>query len=193
MSASIKVLQTYLNQSGADLEVDGIKGAKTLSAIDALDVPTWVKTALKEVGVKEVLGSGNSVRVLQYHDFTTGDYDSDGIAWCGSFMAFVMATNGYGTPTYPERAKSWLQFGQSHIPVVGAIAVKSRTGGGHVCMVIGQDKEGGLWCVGGNQNDEVNIQRYNREVFIDFRVPSLYKSNNLPIFYLGMEGRAKES
>jgi uncharacterized protein (TIGR02594 family) len=187
---AVKTLQTYLNQNGSILEVDGIFGKKTRDAIEKISVPNWVKTALKEVGVKEVAGKGNSARVLEYHDTASGNYSSDEVAWCGSFINWVMLHHEEKTVKYPERAKSWLSFGKSSIvPVVGSIAIKSREGGGHVCMVIGKDKDGSLYCIGGNQNNEVNISKYPKEVFLDFRVPTTHNKEELPYYTLGSSNK----
>lgn len=190
---AVKTLQIYLNQNGNALEVDGVMGKKTLVAIETLHVPNWVKTALKEVGVKEIVGAKHNARVVKYHEYASGKYTTDEIAWCGSAMAFVMATNGYETPAYPERAKSWLSWGKSSVPCVGALAVKSRIGGGHVTLIIGKNREGDLWCVGGNQNNEFNIQLYKKEVFLDFRVPTNYHKEVLPYYALSSIQKVDEA
>jgi uncharacterized protein (TIGR02594 family) len=72
-------------------------------------------------------------------------------------------------------------------PAVGAIAVKSRNGGGHVTNVAGRTRGGALACCGGNQNDEVNVSPYREDVFIGFYwpkgapLPAVTGFNHLPI------------
>lgn len=192
---SIKTLQRFIYQSGHEIKVDGIIGKKTRGSIEKLEVPNWIKTALKEVGTKEIHGKNHSARVLEYHDTSAGDYSTDEVPWCGSFVNWVMLHHSKETVRYPERAKSWLSFGKtSIIPVVGSIAVKSRAGGGHVCFVIGKDMEGNLYCLGGNQNNEVNIQLYKKEVFLDFRVPTDYYKEVLPYYALSdVSGSVREA
>ena len=56
-------------------------------------------------------------------------------------------------------------------PALGAIAVKTRNGGGHVTFVAGRTRGGALACCGGNQNDEVNVSPYRRDVFVGFYWP----------------------
>lgn len=194
MSYSVKLLQRYLNQNGNNLQVDGIFGAKTSTAIDNLDAPPWVKVGLKEVGTKEINGKVHSARVIEYHKTTAGKYSNDEVPWCGSFVNWVMIKSKYGvikdgntfTVKYPERAKSWLEFGQEvKFPTLGAIAVKTRSGGGHVCFVIGTDGKDNLYCLGGNQNNEVNIQLYPRTAFIEFRVPTGYREYVASTYDLG--------
>ncbi len=171
MSQAVKDLQDMLNNNGANLAVDGDLGPKTKAAIDALNVPIWLKVALKEVGVHEIRGGKHSTRVLEYHS-TTGKYSNDEVPWCGSFVNWVLLQAGFSkTVAYAERAKSWAEFGKEvDSPLIGAIAVKSRKGGGHVGFVVAVDGNS-LYLLGGNQSDEVNIRRYRVQDFMTFRVP----------------------
>ena len=183
-TSTVKELQTLVVQSGYDIAIDGIFGKQTRTAIERLNVPNWVKTALKEVGVMEIHGKKHNDRVLEYH-LVSGGFSEDEVPWCASFINWVMLQHGYKTVKYPARAKSWLQFGKSStIPIVGAIAIKSRHSGGHVCFVVGQNMQGDIYCLGGNQNDEVNIKLYKKDVFIDFRVPNNYSLSALPHYAL---------
>lgn len=173
---AIKVLQRYLIQSGEVLPkfgVDGDLGSETKNAIDALDYPEYVKAALKEVGVKEIVGAKHNPRVLEYQATTAGKYKDDETPWCGAFISWVMKeANIDHNIKVTERAKEWKRFGVDSVkPVLGAIAIKSRIGGGHVCIVVGKLKNGNLLCVGGNQNNEVNITQYSPSVFEDYRLP----------------------
>ena len=171
---AVKNLQNYLIGLGCSLPkfgADGDMGNETLKAIDSLSFPSFVKTALTEVGVKEIVGSRHESRVLEYQTTTAGRYSDDETPWCGAFVSWVFTKSNikHGIKT-PERAKEWSSFGSpTNNPIVGTIAVKSRVGGGHVCIIIGKDKEGNLLCVGGNQNNEVNIGTYKKEVFESFR------------------------
>lgn len=196
MSKAVEGLQRYILAAGGLLPkwgVDGDFGKETLHAIDNLRVPNWVKVALKEVGVHEIHGVEHSDRVLEYHS-VSGGFTTDEVPWCASYINWVMLECGFDTVSYPARAKSWLRFGAtSIIPVLGSIAVKSREGGGHVCIVVGQNNEGQLYCVGGNQSDEVNIRLYDKEVFIDFRVPETYKRDDLPVYSLDLSRSIRES
>ena len=171
---SIIALQNYLLQIGCKLPkfgADGDLGSETIEAINTLKAPEYVKIALKEVGTKEIVGTAHSARVLEYQKTTAGKYSDDETPWCGAFVSWVMKQAGinHGLKT-PERAKEWSNFGYAvNEPTIGSIAVKSRVGGGHVCIVIGKQKDGKLLCVGGNQNNEVNIHAYDKSVFESFR------------------------
>lgn len=193
MKQSVLTLQTLIVQSGQDIEEDGIYGNQTRTAIERLCVPNWIKTAMKEIGVKEIHGKEHNERVLEYHE-VSGGFTTDEVPWCASYVNWVMLQHGYDTVKYPARAKSWLHFGKTSIvPIVGSIAVKSRTGGGHVGFVIGQNTDGDIYVLGGNQNDEVNIKLYKKEVFIDFRVPLNYGKETLPHYALYSSGTVRES
>jgi uncharacterized protein (TIGR02594 family) len=188
MKTSVKNLQQLIVESGQNIAVDGIFGKQTSNAIDNMKVPNWLKTAMKEIGVHEILGVKHNHRILQYHE-VSGGFSEDEVPWCASYVNWVMLQNGYNTVKYPARAKSWLNFGKSSIiPIVGSIAVKSRAGGGHVCFVLGANDIGELYCLGGNQNDEVNIKLYKKDVFIDFRVPTTFKNEYLPRYSVNLNG-----
>ncbi len=148
------------------------------------DIPLWIKIAYQELGTKEIRGVGSNSRIMQYHSVAGGAGWTDDVPWCGSFMAFVVTKASLNPPRYPARALSWLKFGvSSYVPVYGSIAVKKRRGGGHVTLVVGRSKGGKyLYCLGGNQNDAVNIKKYPKSIFVDFRVPYGYRATKeLPV------------
>jgi len=192
---AVKALQIYLNTLGAGLTVDGWFGAKTTDAINTLNLPKYVKIALKEVGVHETAGAGNTARVVEYLKTTAGKYSEDAIPWCGAFVNWCLLKSGESiTVPYPERARSWDLYGNEiDEPTLGAIAVKSRKGGGHVCFVIGADVYGNLLCLGGNQSDEVNIRAYRVDAFHTFRLPIGQHELSLGEFNLNADNATKEA
>jgi uncharacterized protein (TIGR02594 family) len=150
-------------------------------------VAPWMKTAMNEIGQKEIPGPKNSPRVMEYHEaagsYSKGD-SGKGDAWCAGFVSWVMKQHGYTLPSYAMRALQWKNFGKSVTkPTFGAIGIKQRDGGGHVAFVVGKSLDGEyLYMLGGNQNDEVNISRYRRNIWEKFVVPSDYnaKYDTLP-------------
>jgi len=193
---TVKQLQNYLLQMGAKLPkfgVDGDLGNETKEAIDSLAVPEYVKMVLKEIGIYEIVGKLHSQRVLEYQATTNGKYTDDETPWCGAFISWVMKQAGiaHGIKV-PERAKEWINFGYAvNEPTIGSIAVKSRLGGGHVCIVVGKRKDGKLLCVGGNQNNEVNIAVYDKSVFESFR--NIVSGENLRMIFLDSNKNTSES
>jgi len=161
------------NSTDIKITVDGIMGPETRDAINRLKLPDWMKIGLNELGTKEIHGKKHNPRVIFYHSFT-GEYSTDEIPWCGSFIAMCMRKSGIEPPKLAERALSWLNFGKSSDrPKIGAVAVKGRKGGGHVGIVVSIDGDY-LYLLGGNQGDEVNIRKYRIDAFIDFRIPREY-------------------
>lgn len=149
----------------------------TMEEISNIEIePKWITLARKELGVHEVAGKKTNKIIDNYHKSTGMLNWHDDIPWCGSFVNYIMKKAGYDTPKKPYRALSWLKFGKSSgYPVLGAIAVKKRRGGGHVTFVVGISNDGRyIHCLGGNQNDSVKISTYKTNAFTDFRVPFDY-------------------
>jgi len=144
------------------------------------NVPKWIEIGLAEVGVHEIHGSVHNPRVIEYMNATKwGKWvHDDETPWCAGFVGWCMVRAGYGDqiPDYSLGAKSWLKFGKKiKEPVLGAIAVKSRDGGGHVGFVVGRSSGGKyLYILGGNQGDKVSVRKYPRDVWIGFRLPTGY-------------------
>lgn len=195
-SNAVKTLQNFLLQFGASLPMfgaDGGYGQETISAINSLEVPEYVKIGLKEVGVQEISGSKHNPRILEYQSTTSGKYTDDETPWCGAFVSWVMKQAGIKhNIKVPERAKEWSNFGYSvSEPSVGTIAVKSRVGGGHVCIVVGKTSNGKLYCLGGNQGNLVSIATYDKSVFESFR--DYQKSKELIVMNLSSQSNVSEA
>ena len=74
-------------------------------------------------------------------------------------------------PKHWYRAKDWLNWGvDAHEPLVGAVAVLGRTGGGHVFFVTKQNPLY-VWGVGGNQAYGVNEAKFLRGRVLGYRWP----------------------
>jgi uncharacterized protein (TIGR02594 family) len=70
--------------------------------------------------------------------------------WCGAFMNFVLQRSGH-EGTGSDLAKSFASLGRRVSgPQIGAIAVMSRRGGGHVGVVSGIDSAGNPIIISGN-------------------------------------------
>ena len=82
--------------------------------------------------------------------------------WCARFMNFVLEHTGHhGTGS--DMARSFASYGQRiGGPQVGAIAVMSRHGGGHVGVVSGLDAAGNPVIVSGNHGGRVAEAVYPR-------------------------------
>ena len=76
------------------------------------------------------------------------------------------------------------------------LEIYCRKGGGHVAIVMGQSKDGKhLYVLGGNQRDSVNIAKYPKSAWTNFRVPVDYNDQGciLPVYKGASTARGKES
>jgi uncharacterized protein (TIGR02594 family) len=170
-----------------------------LAKIKYPKVAPWMKTAMNEIGEKEIPGPKNNPRVMEYHkaagSYSKGD-SGEGDAWCAGFISWVMKQHGYTPPKYAMRALSWKNFGKSVTkPIFGAIGIKKRGGAGHVAFVVGRNTDVDLlYMLGGNQNDEVSIVHYKKNVWDKFVVPGNYNTQYdiLPVYNKNAGAAGKE-
>jgi len=135
--------------------------------------PQWIAIAEAEIGVKEIVGSQHNPRVVEYHS-TTGKWGNDEVAWCSSFVNWVMIKAGH-KPTGSAQAISWAKWGKKlDKPAYGAIAVFSYGGGkGHVGFIVGK-KGDKLLILGGNQSNQVKVSSFGTSQIIAYVVPTEY-------------------
>lgn len=158
-------------------------------------LPAMVSEALKEVGTLEAKGSLNNKKIIKwveevryckastYNNWVADWYNKDSIPWCGLFLAVIACRSAKGKPyRLPVNkyltALAWANWGESvdfyNVKNIycGDVAVFTRAGGGHVAIVIGVSSDGKyLLCVGGNQDDQVNIKLFPIERVYAIRRP----------------------
>lgn len=134
---------------------------------------TWIIEARKHIGLREVAGATHAPAILQmWRDIKRGGIKSDETPWCAAFVGACLERVGI-TSTRFESAASYMTWGRRLAqPVPGCIAVFTRTGGGHVGFVVGQDKDGNLQVLGGNQGDMVKVSTFGRARVTSYRWPS---------------------
>jgi uncharacterized protein (TIGR02594 family) len=134
-----------------------------LSYLDTLGVlPRMVVEARKLLGTVETPGPGNNPTILEWAAELglSNIYTADAIPWCGLFMAIVAHRAGKALPPSPLWALSWSNFGTpAGQPCLGDVLVFVREGGGHVTLYVGEDRAGYFHCLGGNQSDQVCVER----------------------------------
>jgi uncharacterized protein (TIGR02594 family) len=80
--------------------------------------------------------------------------------WCARFVNYVLKTTGH-PGTGSDAAASFAHYGKRISgPQVGAIAVMTRRGGGHVGIVTGVDSDGNPVIVSGNNVGRVRETPY---------------------------------
>lgn len=185
-AALMTELQRRLNQRGESLNDDGWGGAKTRAALDRrfpalasapllAPAPTQTLTTSERhyifakgyLGVREKAGRETNPQLVPMIALTPDwlDRDDSVTAWCGIFRGWIGHKCGTGLPPKHYRAAEWAKWGTAvprDTPALwkrGDTVVMTRTGGNHVALL---DRVEGqfIFCLGGNQNNEVNITRY---------------------------------
>jgi len=151
-------------------------------------VPPWLEHAYELIGTKEVSGGKDNPTIVGWAKAVSdkfpdlrgyvGWYDHDSIPWCGLFVAYCMATSGFKPPQQALGAKNWFYEWQDGArlsgPALGAVMVKTRSGGGHVTFYVGED-DTYYYCLGGNQSDQVNVARILKSAgWLGFMWPKEY-------------------
>lgn len=139
-----------------------------------------INIALSQYGVTETIGNRHNATILGYFkDIGHRWIITDETAWCSAFVNWV-ALKAKKQRSGKLTARSWLRVGiKTKQPVIGDIVVfwrgSKQSWKGHVGFFIGysEDKTQ-IYCLGGNQNNQVNIKTYPVSRLLGFR--SLKKS-----------------
>lgn len=168
-------------QRKAGLPVTGVVDAATAAVLDRpfasyTSAPLWLSVSLAHLGLREGPGSTDNRELVADIKSVAPDYQHDATPWCAGWVSFCLAKAGEKPSSEPLWALSYSDVKKQPVvrlpgPALGAIAVKTRNGGGHVTFVAGRTRGGALACCGGNQNDAVNISPYNPGVFLGFFWP----------------------
>lgn len=156
-------------------------------------IPSWLAVARSFKGTKEGLGAVENPLILSWAKEIGGweaaFYTHDSIAWCGLFVGICMKRGG--EPVAPDYlgAKNWATWGQPlSQPVLGAVMVFERPGGGHVAFYEGEDATTYL-ITGGNQSDSVCTERIAKDRCVAMRWPSDITPYGAPVM-IDAEGTA---
>jgi uncharacterized protein (TIGR02594 family) len=163
--------------AGAPPPAQRPQGEQPVPAPSGTDArPLWVTEGLKWLDLHEAPGEADNPEIIKWAKEEGGDiadeYNHDSIPWCSLYANMVLNKVGIkGTGTL--WALDWNDWGQKLAgPAVGAFAPMKRQGGGHIVIVVGRDKQGNLMCLGGNQDDAVNIKPIPAERPLSFRWPT---------------------
>ena len=117
-------------------------------------------------------GSGSSSLVAEARRYLGGNPTSRGSLWCARFMNMVLQHEGY-RGTGSDMARSFASYGQRVPgPQVGAIAVMSRRGGGHVGIISGIDAQGNPIMISGNNGNRVREAPVSRGRIYAYVLPT---------------------
>ncbi len=150
-----------------------------LACVDSVSVGMLLHPLIAQArtfyGLRDIEGSGHEPKVLMFfHETGNTKIKNDESAWCSVFMGYCAKKQGFQFSKYMN-ARSWLNVGDTvSKPQPGDVVVfwreKKDSWKGHVSIYIGKSVDGKeLYCLGGNQNDEVCIQTYDAETVLGFR------------------------
>lgn len=171
--ATKKSVSTTSYQSG--VVVDALE--PTYNDLSSYSTP-WMDIAVKELGQSEIPDNNgpaiSNPRIIEYHS-TAGNHSNDDIAWCASFVNWVMSQAGF-EGTNNAWALNWKGWGQTlDEPAYGSIAVIDwPEGGGHVGFVVGETSNGKIVLLGGNQGNMVNYTPFSTSYIVSYQYPVGY-------------------
>lgn len=155
-------------------------------------LPRVIQVAIRELGVREVVGKGSNDRIMKWRDELKAaghaivGFSDDDIPWCGLFVAYVTFAAGKGAVEAPLWARNWAKFGTEVATrrggkldfngdlkaSLGDILVYERPGGGgHVEFYIAETATMYVG-IGGNKSNRVQIGPIQKSRCIAIRRPS---------------------
>lgn len=132
-----------------------------------------LEIALTQYGTWEWPGKQTNPRVLNYFKEIGQKWvKDDETAWCAAFANWCLVKAGK-PQTGSLAARSFLKYGVStKKPQLGDLAVfwrGTKTGAeGHVAFYISETPSF-VYVLGGNQSDQVNIQKHSKATLLDYR------------------------
>jgi uncharacterized protein (TIGR02594 family) len=133
--------------------------------------PHWLDVAWGELGQEEINGPGSNPRIVEYLK-TVGQPGDDDIPWCSAFVNWCLMESGI-KGTCSAAAKSYLEYGNSVQPRIGAIAVMNRGSQawqGHVAFIAQVNFETVI-LLGGNQSNRVSFSVVDKKQIVECRYP----------------------
>lgn len=135
-----------------------------------------IKIAVNELGQKEISGSTHNIAIINYAEQSGFEWiNDDETPWCSIFAnwcALQAGLKGSGK----ANARSWLLVGikVDHAPEPGDIVIFWRESPdswkGHVGFFFGYSKDQSrVYCLGGNQGNQVSISAYPSSTVLGIR------------------------
>ena len=145
-----------------------------------------LKIAASQLGVKEIVGNEDNPQIVAYAKETgiTG-VNNDEIPWCSTFVNWCAMKAGLPVSGKPN-ARSWVNVGSAtKKPIPGDIVVFWRESidswKGHVGIFLGFNQDANrVFCLGGNQKNEVNFAEYDINKVLSYRKLSTTKNITVP-------------
>lgn len=147
-----------------------------------------LKIAMSQLGTKEIEGDKHNKTIVNYaHDIGLKWINDDETPWCAIFVNWCLKKAGL---PYLKTAvaRDGLKIGLPIDEIQAKPGDKvifwrgSRDGTkGHEAIFLGYDFEGEhIYCIGGNQGNEVSIAKYNKHYLLEFRRLEKIEAEVLP-------------
>ena len=140
-----------------------------------INMNTTLDIALGQYGVTEIIGGKHNRVIMNYfHEIGHTWVTTDETAWCSAYANWVALKSGK-EHSGKLNARSWLKVGeQITIPERGDVVVfwreRKSSWKGHVGFFISYSADRKyIYCLGGNQNNQVNIKAYPTSRLLGFR------------------------
>lgn len=139
-----------------------------------------LQLGFKWLGLQERAGVNHNDKIVQmFHEIGHRWVTTDETAWCSCFVNWLAWSLKLKRSDKLD-ARSWLNVGSGvKEPLPGDIVVFWRerpdSWKGHVGVFVGFDEHKNIYCLGGNQTNEVNITKYSKTRLLGFRRLSLIK------------------
>lgn len=134
-----------------------------------------LKVAINEIGVKEIPGNNHNAQIIKYaQEAGFAFVNDDETPWCSIFVSWC-AMKAELVRSKKASARSWLHIGQNTSnPEPGDVVVFWRESihswKGHVGIFMGFSKDQTrVYCLGGNQGNQVSITAYEASKVLGFR------------------------
>lgn len=140
--------------------------------MDVKNLP-WIRTALNELGTKEIDGVRDNPRIIEYHQIGAPKLkaQSDEVPWCAAFVGWVLYQHNI-KGTGLANARSYLQWGEYLSTFRPGCVVIYRRGNSSWQGHVGFALEKGILNIktlGGNQSDMVSIANYSKSKVLGYR------------------------
>lgn len=141
-----------------------------------MDYP-WITEAKKQLGLDENKHATTIKRWVQDLGVSwfTKTFRANSVPWCGVLTAHCIKQAKLELPKLWMRASEWSTWGIGlSNPTAGCIVTFIRQGGGHVGFVLGETEDGKLVVLGGNQRNQVNVMKFEKDRVSTYRWPKGY-------------------
>ncbi len=156
-----------------------------------------IKIAASQIGVKEISGIKHNMTIVKYsQDIGLSWINDDETPWCAIFVNWCLFKAKLPF-LKSASARDCLKLGiEVNDPKPGDIVVfwrESKEGTkGHVGIFLGFDIASNIFCLGGNQGNQVSISTYRIDTVLGFRRVSQINLDTIPNPILRIGSRGNE-